>query len=288
MTAKWNLIVDVANCCGCYNCALACKDEYSGNDQPGYFSTHPRHGKPALDIEYHERGQFPNVEAYYVPVMCNHCDDAPCINADKDGVITKRDDGIVIIDPEGAKGKRDLVAACPYDAIIWNEESETPQTWIFDAHLLDRGYKKPNITEACPTDALIAVKCTDEQMAERARAENLTTRLAEKNTRARVYYRNFERVTTCFVSGSLRKEIKGVMECLKGASAIVFQNEDMLAQAESDDFGDFKVSGLEPKLGMCRLELRHPDADTILLQIKIGSDSLDVGIHELGGSVGGA
>ncbi|MCP5087254.1 MAG: oxidoreductase [Rhodobacteraceae bacterium] len=281
MNAKWNLIVDVAQCCGCYNCALACKDEYSGNDLPGYFSSHPKQGKSALDIEYHERGQFPNVEAYYVPVMCNHCDNAPCMKADKDGVITKRDDGIVIFDPARAKGKEDLVAACPYGAIIWNEESETPQTWIFDAHLLDRGYEKPNSVEACPTGALIAVKCTDEQMVERATAENLTRLLEEKNTQARVYYRNYEKVTTCFISGSVRKEFKGVTECLKDASAIVIRGDEIVAQAQSDDFGDFRISGLEPNLGTCRLELRHQGAVTLSLPIEIGSESMDVGIHKL-------
>ena len=51
----------------------------------------------------------------------------------------------MIIDPIKAKGQKEIVDACPYEAVIWNEESQLPQTWIFDAHLLDAGFQKPRI-----------------------------------------------------------------------------------------------------------------------------------------------
>ena len=53
----------------------------------------------------------------------------------------KRDDGIVLIDPVKAKGRQDLVDACPYGHIWWNEELKVPQAWPFDAHLLDQGWQ---------------------------------------------------------------------------------------------------------------------------------------------------
>ena len=43
------------------------------------------------------------IDIAYVPTMCNHCDDAPCIKAAQNGAIAKREDGIVIIDPVKAK-----------------------------------------------------------------------------------------------------------------------------------------------------------------------------------------
>ena len=49
--------------------------------------------------------------------MCNHCDDAPCVRAGG-GAIRKRDDGIVVIDPVAARGRRDLIDSCPYGAIV--------------------------------------------------------------------------------------------------------------------------------------------------------------------------
>ena len=75
------------------------------------------------------------VDAAHMPVMCNHCDHAPCIQAARDGAIDKSD-GIVIIDPQKAKGRKDLVQSCPYGAIWWNEElsfpsgSSMPICWI--------------------------------------------------------------------------------------------------------------------------------------------------------------
>ena len=91
----------------------------------------------------------PMVEATYLPVMCNHCDDAPCVRAGS-GAVRKREDGIVIIDPEKARGRKDIVASCPDKAIVWNEERQLPQAWIFDAHLLDQGWSRPRCQQACP------------------------------------------------------------------------------------------------------------------------------------------
>ena len=38
---KWNLIIDVAKCFGCQACAIACHDEYNGNEFPGYAAEMP-------------------------------------------------------------------------------------------------------------------------------------------------------------------------------------------------------------------------------------------------------
>ena len=116
------MIIDVAECTNCNICTLATMDEYVGNDWPGYAAPMPRHGHHWIDILQKERGQVPMIDIAYVPTMCNHCDDAPCMKADKSGAITKREDGIVIIDPVKAKGRKDLVDACPYGHIWWNEE----------------------------------------------------------------------------------------------------------------------------------------------------------------------
>ena len=140
---RWNLVIDVALCENCNNCALAARDELVGNEHPGYSAPHAAQGQGVIRIERRTRGATPMVDAAYVPRLCNHCDDAPCIRAAGDGSIRKRDDGIVIIDPVKAKGRRDLVESCPYGAIIWNEREQLPQSWFFDAHLLDAGAPSP-------------------------------------------------------------------------------------------------------------------------------------------------
>ena len=82
---KWNLIVDVANCTNCNVCALAVQDEHVGNEFPGYAAEMPKHGHRWIEIKRRERAAPPVTDVAYLPTMCQHCDDAPCIAAAKDG-----------------------------------------------------------------------------------------------------------------------------------------------------------------------------------------------------------
>jgi len=116
---KWNMIIDVAECTNCNLCTLAVMDEYVGNAWPGYAAPMPKHGHKWINILQKERGQVPMIDIAYVPTMCNHCDNAPCMEKGGDAV-KKRDDGIVLIDPEKARGRKDLVESCPYGHIWWN------------------------------------------------------------------------------------------------------------------------------------------------------------------------
>lgn len=149
---KWHMIIDVAKCEDCNNCFLACKDEHIGNEWPGYTLEQPLHGHRWINIMRRERGQFPLIDVAYRPTPCMNCDQAPCIEASQ-GSILKRPDGIVLIDYQKAKGKKDLVKACPYGAIWWNEENQTPQKCTSCAHLLDEGWQQPRCVQACPLDA---------------------------------------------------------------------------------------------------------------------------------------
>ena len=187
---KWNLIIDVAECTNCNLCTLAAMDEYVGNDWPSYSAPMPRHGHKWINILQKERGQVPMIDIAYVPTMCNHCDDAPCMKADKSGAIKKRSDGIVIIDPVKAKGHKELVDACPYGHIWWNEDLQLPQAWTFDAHLIDQGWQQTRGQQSCPTGAMRAVKVEDDEMARMAREQNLEVIKPELGSKPRVYYRN--------------------------------------------------------------------------------------------------
>lgn len=153
--AKYGMVIDINRCNGCYNCFLACRDEYWNNDYPPYSLAQPFRGHFWLRIIEKERGKYPKVKVAYTPLMCMHCDDAPCIKAAKDGAVYKRPDGIVIIDPEKATGQKQIVDSCPYRVIYWNEEKNIPQKCTFCAHLLDQGWKEPRCAEACPTQAMV-------------------------------------------------------------------------------------------------------------------------------------
>jgi Fe-S-cluster-containing dehydrogenase component len=146
------------------------------------------------------------VEVVYLPVTCNHCDDAPCIKAARDGAVKKRPDGIVIIDPVKAKGQRQLVDACPYKAIWWNEQKDLPQAWPFDAHLLDAGWTKTRGAQACATQAMRALHVDDEEMQRIAREEGLQVLHPEYRTKPRVYYKNLDRFYKAFIGEPRRRD----------------------------------------------------------------------------------
>ena len=119
-------LFDAAKCNGCRNCQLACKDEHVDNEWMPYAMPQPDTGQFWTRIEERIRGQVPKVKVSYISKRCQHCDNAPCIKAAPDAVY-KREDGLVIIDPEKAKGRKELIDACPYNAIFWNEDLAIPQ-----------------------------------------------------------------------------------------------------------------------------------------------------------------
>jgi len=252
--SKWNMIVDVAECTNCQLCTLATMDEYVDNEWPGYSVPMPRHGHRWIDILQKERGQGTMIDIGYVPVMCNHCDNAPCVN--KGGAaVTKRDDGIVLINPEKAKGRKDLVEACPYGHIWWNEERQIPQIWTFDAHLLDSGWTKTRAEHSCPTGALRSIKVEDEEMARIAREDGLEVLKPEAGTAPRVYYKNLYRYTKCFIGGSVATEIDGVVDCVEGASVRLMRGGATVAEMVTDNYGDFKFDRLDEGSGEYRIEI---------------------------------
>lgn len=253
---KWNLIIDVAKCENCNCCFLATKDEHVGNDFPGYAAPQPLHGQNWVDIKRKVRGGGHMVEANYMPTTCNQCDNAPCVKAGG-GAVTKRDDGIVIIDPVKAKGRRDLVDACPYGGIWWNEELQIPQKGIFEAQLLDQGWKQTRGSQACPTGAMITVKLTDEDMAKRARDQKLEVLKPELGTKPRVWYRNLHLFEKCFVGGSVVADINGVTECVEGAEVTLEKNGNIVARTTTDTYGDFKFDKLDPDSGSYGCRVRH-------------------------------
>jgi len=273
MSNKWNLIVDVARCTNCNNCTLATKDELIGNEFPGYSAPHAAHGPGVMRLRRHVRGATPMVDVTYVPVMCNHCDDAPCIKAAGDGAIRKREDGIVIIDPVKAKGRKDLVEACPYGAIVWNEEQQLPQNWFFDAHLLDAGAPAPRCVGVCPTEVFQAVKTSDEDMAARAAREGLRVLAPARRTRPRVWYRNLDRADHCFIGGTVSRTADGVTDCVAGATVELRHGDRFLASLTTDVFGDFRFDGLLPASGEYEVRVRH-GGDTRSITVTLGKESI--------------
>jgi Fe-S-cluster-containing dehydrogenase component len=278
MTKKWNLIVDVANCTNCNVCTVALHDEHVGNAFPGYAEEMPKHGHRWIDIKRRERGAAPDTDVAYLPTLCQHCDDAPCIAAAPD-VIAKRADGIVLIDPVKSKGRRDLIDACPYGAIWWNEEKDVPQHWFFDAHLLDDGWAEPRCVTVCATNALKSVKLEDAEMKQLAETENLEPLRPDLATAPRVYYKNLWRYNSAFIAGTVSYDHEGRTECLEGAEISLVRGGEIIATLTTDIFGDFKFDRLDADGQDYEINVKADGLPTVKTRVMLdGSKSVGV-IH---------
>jgi Fe-S-cluster-containing dehydrogenase component len=241
---KWNLIIDVARCHDCNNCFLADKDEFVDNEWLPTAVAQPRHGHRWMNIGRKERGQYPIVQVAYLPLPCQHCAEARCLADAPAGTIYRRRDGLVIIDPEKAKGHPEIVDTCPYGAIYWNEEAQVPQKCTGCAHLIDEGWTETRCSQVCPTNAIKLFLADDAEMAAKAATEGLEAYKSELGTSPRVYYRNLYKWTKAFLAASV--VYKDTDECAEGAKATASQAGRSVAEALSNNYGDFVLDNLEP------------------------------------------
>jgi tetrathionate reductase subunit B len=231
-------VIDVARCNGCYDCQIACKDEHVGNDWTPYAKPQPDVGQFWLKQNEFVRGTVPKVKMSYVPMLCVHCDDAPCIPACPiEGGIYKRDDGLVIIDPTKCTGCRNCVDACPYGVIYFNEDLNIAQKCTGCAHLLDNGWTVPRCVDACPTEAI--------RFGEESQFGDLLSRAEvlhpEFATKPRVYYLNLPKR---FIAGTVYDPIE--KEVVVGAtSTLTDLTSGEKFTATTDGFGDFWFENLE-------------------------------------------
>lgn len=240
--SRYSILIDIAKCNGCYNCFLACRDEYYGNDYPSYSAAQPLNGQFWMQIKEIERGVYPKPKVSYLPVPCMHCEAAPCMDAAKDGAVYRRDDGIVMIDPEKAEGQQGIVNACPYRVIYWNEDKQIPQKCTMCAHRLDEGEKMPRCVESCPTGALVFGDLDDPQseIAVLSASKETESLHPEFNTGSSVQYIG---IPKRFVSGEIvYSDNSG--ECAPGLK-VRLSGEGQDRETVTDIFGDFEFEGLD-------------------------------------------
>ncbi len=222
-------VIDVGRCTGCYNCQLACKDEHAGNDFRPIAAPQPLTGQFWCAVDEHPGGTIPKLRIHYIAHLCNHCKNAACMAACSSGSIYRRDDGLVIIDPQTCTGCRKCVQACPYNAVFFNETLHIAQKCTGCAHLLDAGYTQPRCAEACPTDAMRFG--TEDELAELI--SGAVTLKPESGCGPRVYYRNIPgRFIGATVYDPVQKEVIIGAECTLTGEGCTFS-------AKTDDFGDF-------------------------------------------------
>jgi Fe-S-cluster-containing dehydrogenase component len=264
---KYGIVIDVANCNGCYNCFLACKDEHCGEEFPGYSAAEPMTGQHWINLVEVERGTYPKVKLNHIAVTCAHCENPACMKAAKDGAVYKRADGIVMIDPVKAAGQKQLVNSCPYRVIYWNEEKNLPQKCTLCAHLLDEGYTKPRCVELCPTGCLAFGDLNDP-------TSEVSKLVAEKKPYAmhpeyglgdKVLYLNVPRK---FVAGTV--VFKETDQCAENVT-VTLEGDGIEKSYVTDCFGDFWFEDLKSKEHYT-VEIAHAGYKKISLNVQTLAD----------------
>jgi len=249
------MVVDITRCNGCYNCFIACRDEYTGNDFLPYSTAQPKTGHYWMRLVEKERGQYPKMKVAYVAIPCLQCDRPRCVEVaqggDAPGAIYRREDGIVIIDPDLAAGHPELVGSCPYRVIFWNADRQVPQKCTFCAHLLDRGWKEPRCVEACPTQALRFGDLDDpESDVARLVASGTTEAMhPEYGLQDKVTYialpKRFIAGTVVFAdSDACGEGAEVLLEGPDGGEGLLASGMLVTLSTRADNFGDFEFENL--------------------------------------------
>lgn len=187
--------MDVRRCIGCHSCTIACKTE---NQVPlGVWRTHMR---------FYEKGLYPKVKRHFFPVICDHCEEAPCIEASENngvGSFYKSKEGIVLINYKKLEGRTPrqiktevdaAIEACPLEAIYVNPLTNLPEKCTFCAHRVEKGLV-PACAQSCVGKVRVFGDLSDPESApSRLLAQNASRTLmpADDGGGAGVYYIGFE------------------------------------------------------------------------------------------------
>ncbi|MDR2715536.1 MAG: carboxypeptidase regulatory-like domain-containing protein [Coriobacteriaceae bacterium] len=259
-------LIDMSKCVGCHDCQIGCKDEHCGQAWMPYAEAQPETGQFWIELKQFERGAVPHVRVAYQPTMCNHCEEAPCLKAAKDGAVSRRDDGLVIIDPIKSKGQRKIMDACPYKVIYWNDELDIPQKCTGCAHLLD-GDHPINVPRCVDNCHLNVITFGEEADLDLAGTEVLHP---EFGTKPRVFYRGLPKK---FIAATVFDP--DTKEVVIGAK-VTAQGEAGTFATTTDGWGDFWLRDL-------------PDADwTVTIEadgkkktIKVSTKEEDKGLGDV-------
>jgi Fe-S-cluster-containing dehydrogenase component len=224
-------VMDCARCCGCWGCQIACKDEHCGNDWTPFAKPQPDYGQFWGKLHDFEMGQQPQVKVGYVFVPCQHCNNAPCVDACPNASIYVDDNGMVIINPKTCSGCQLCMDACPYNVIFFNSTLNIAQKCTGCAHLIAKGWTEPRCVDQCHQ---LCISYGEESSLDTTGAE---TWHAEYGLDTKFYYKNLPKP---FIAGTVydpdsKEVIIGATCTLSGGGS---------ASATTNDYGDFWLENL--------------------------------------------
>ena len=140
--AHYAIIVDLDRCIGCHGCEIACKNE--NNIALGEYWNKV--------VERGPFGEYPDLEMYFLPTMCQQCQDAPCVNVCPTGASYRDADGMVLVDKEKCIGCKYCMMACPYGVRSWSPSEHVVEKCTLCGQLTSVG-EEPKCVAACCASA---------------------------------------------------------------------------------------------------------------------------------------
>jgi molybdopterin-containing oxidoreductase family iron-sulfur binding subunit len=119
LTRKWAMVIDLDRCTGCHACETAC---YSENNIPvvGEEVNYEGRGHTWIRVERYWEGSYPNVKARFMPIPCQHCDNAPCEPVCPVYATYHNPEGLNAMIYNRCVGTRYCGNNCPYDVRRFN------------------------------------------------------------------------------------------------------------------------------------------------------------------------
>lgn len=201
--ASYAMAIDVNKCIGCGRCAAACKAENKVIDSPHYVRTWveryvvPTEGETRVDSPNAGIDGFPDqppvdtLKTFFVPKLCNHCANPPCVQVCPVGATFQTKDGVVLVDEKYCVGCRYCIQACPYGARYLHPEKQVADKCTFCYHRITKGLL-PACVEVCPTGARVFgdLNKRSSPIQRVLRFNPIMSLKAELNTRPKVFYAN--------------------------------------------------------------------------------------------------
>jgi Fe-S-cluster-containing dehydrogenase component/formate-dependent nitrite reductase membrane component NrfD len=176
--ANYGFVIDLKKCIGCHACTIACKAEH---EIPV--------GAHRCWVKTVEKGTFPATQRLFFPVLCNQCEEAPCLKICPTGALYKRRDGIVDLNGAACIGCRACMVACPYDQLFIDPNTRTAEKCNFCANRVENQLQ-PACVSVCPTECRIFGDLDDpaSAVAQIVQRQPFTVRKPEKGTGPKVFY----------------------------------------------------------------------------------------------------
>lgn len=204
----WAMIIDIERCIGCGNCVRACKAENDVPLEPYYFRTwveryrvdptdmeHPHVDSPngGFDGFAPIEGEDAGWKSFFVPKLCNHCVESPCVQVCPVGATFRSEDGVVLVDKDYCLGCRYCIQACPYGCRFLDPRTHTAEKCSLCYHRITRGLTTA-CCEGCPTAArqLADLKNPDDPIHEFLRTHQIQVLKPQMATRSKVYYNGLD------------------------------------------------------------------------------------------------